>query len=109
MSTLNAGIRLLAFSLMVPVGSIFAAILLDKKIVTLNALLLIGGVLETIGVALYAKLTSDISQIARQYGFQIVIGTGLGFVSTATFLLVPTKMEKRDLGMLQFLCQFILV
>lgn len=99
MNPLAAGVRLLPFALMTPVGSVCSAILLDKKLVTPNALLLIGGALQTIGVALFATLTTSRETLPQQYGFQILIGTGIGFVSTATFLLVPIKMEKRDLGM----------
>lgn len=98
MSPLSAGIRLLPLSLMVPVASALSAVLLDKKILSVNLLLLIGGVLQTSGVALFAVLTSSTDTMARQYGFQVIIGIGLGMVSTATFLLVPTKLEKRDLG-----------
>jgi hypothetical protein len=85
---------------MVPVGSVFAAILLERKVLTLNALLLLGGALQTIGIALFVILASEGGKVARQYGFQVVVGTGIGFVTTATFLLVPIKMEKRDLGTL---------
>jgi hypothetical protein len=99
MSPLAAGVRLLPFALMTPVGSVFSALLLNKKHVTPNALLLMGGALQTIGVTLLAKLTEGRDTLPRQYGFQILIGTGIGFVTTAAFLLVPIKMEKRDLGM----------
>jgi hypothetical protein len=99
MSPLAAGVRLLPFALMTPLGSVFSAILLVKKLVTTNVLLLIGGALQTIGVVLLATLKIDRKISPEQYGYQILIGTGIGFVSTATFLLVPIKMEKRDLGM----------
>ncbi|KAF2448053.1 MFS general substrate transporter [Karstenula rhodostoma CBS 690.94] len=98
LSPLSAGTRLLAFSMMVPVGSAFSAVFLDKKLLTLNALLLIGGSLQTIGVVLLATLVSNIGNLGPQYGFEVIVGTGLGFVTTATFLLVPMKMEKRDLA-----------
>jgi ABC-type enterobactin transport system permease subunit len=98
MSPLSAGARLLPFSLMVPVGSVVSAVLLDRKIVSINLLLCVGGALQTVGVALFANLSSSAGNLGRQYGFQIIIGIGLGCVSTATFLLVPIKLEKRDLG-----------
>ncbi|KAK7186533.1 hypothetical protein DPSP01_002037 [Paraphaeosphaeria sporulosa] len=98
MSPLGAGTRLLAFSLMVPVGSIFAAVLLDRKLLSPNALLLTGGTLQTIGVTLFATLASDTDNLGPQYGYQVIVGIGLGFVTTATFLLVPMKMERRDLA-----------
>ncbi|KAF2825549.1 MFS general substrate transporter [Ophiobolus disseminans] len=98
MSPLAAGIRLLPFAMMTPVGSIWAALLLDRKLVTPNALLLVGGALQTIGVTLFATLTAGRETLPRQYGFQVLIGIGIGFVSTATFLLGPLKMEERDLA-----------
>ncbi|OAG12507.1 MFS general substrate transporter [Paraphaeosphaeria sporulosa] len=98
MSPLGAGTRLLAFSLMVPVGSIFAAVLLDRKLLSPNALLLTGGTLQTIGVTLFATLASDTDKLGPQYGYQVIVGIGLGFVTTATFLLIPMKMERRDLA-----------
>lgn len=98
MTPFEAGIRLLPFALMTPIGSIIAAVLLDKELVSLNVLLLIGGALETAGVTPFATLTSGNHTLAQQYVFQIVIGTGIGFISTATFLLVPIKMERRDVG-----------
>ena len=98
MSPLGAGTRLLPFSIMVPIGSVFAAVLLDKKLLTPNALLLIGGILQTIGVTLFSTLASATNNLGPQYGFQVIVGLGLGFVTTATFLLVPIKMERQDLG-----------
>ncbi|PVI03994.1 hypothetical protein DM02DRAFT_652014 [Periconia macrospinosa] len=50
------------------------------------------------GSKIFAVLTSSTDIMARQYGFQVIIGICLGMVSTATFLLVPTKLEKRDLA-----------
>jgi len=99
MSPLAAGIRLLPFALMTPVGSVLSALLLDKKLLTPNTLLLMGGALETSGVVLLATTIVGRDTLSQQYGFQVLVGTGVGFVSTATFLLVPIKMEKRDLGM----------
>ena len=98
MSPLDAGTRLLAFSMMVPIGSILAAVLLEKKVLKPNALLLVGGILQTVGVSLLSTLASATESLGPQYGFQVIVGTGLGFVTTATFLLVPMKMERRDLG-----------
>jgi hypothetical protein len=98
MSPLGAGIRLLAFSVTVPIGSVFAAVLLDKRLLTPNPILLIGGALQTVGVTLFATLASATDSLGPQYGFQVIVGIGLGFVTTATFLLVPMKMERRDLG-----------
>lgn len=57
-----------------------------------------GTILEVIGVTLTSRLDGSPHIVPSQYGYQILIGVGSGFVTTAAVLLIPSVLENRDLG-----------
>jgi hypothetical protein len=97
LSAFAAAVRLLPFGAFVPAGSSLAAGLMGKPKVPPCWILLAGIIMQALGVVFLSR-TSTASHIdTAEYGFQILTGTGAGFMNAALILLVPYAMEKRDL------------
>lgn len=92
--------KLLPFGVFVPVGSSFAAVLMGKPKIPPCWIIMAGAVLQIIGLVLLVEFSNTEKVEAKQYGFQILVGTGVGFLNSALTLLVPYSMEKQDLGKL---------
>ena len=97
LSTMSAGVRLIPFSLLSPVGSAIAATLMKRKISPIY-ILAAGGVFQTIGLSLLSTLTSSKQISPAQYGYQILVGIGVGLNIATISLMTPPLLEKRDLG-----------
>ncbi|KAJ8132387.1 hypothetical protein O1611_g1236 [Lasiodiplodia mahajangana] len=95
-SGLGAGVRLIPFTAVIPVGSIFASILAGKFKIPPIYLLILGSVLQVLGFALIGTLPSTLSIPDRIYGFQILAGWGCGINFSLLFILIPFYNEKRD-------------
>lgn len=98
LSPFNAALRLLTFGAFVPAGSSIAAALMGKLKIPPCFIILAGAALQLVGAILLSDIPTDTVIHPRQYGFQILLGTGIGFVACGLILLVPFAMEKRDLG-----------
>ncbi|KAF2795478.1 MFS multidrug transporter-like protein [Melanomma pulvis-pyrius CBS 109.77] len=98
LSPLHAAVRLLAFGAFVPGGCMIAAALMGKPKVPPAVLILIGAAFQLIGAIFLSRLPTHSQLYSPQYGFQVLLGLGVGFVSAGLILLVPFAMEKRDLG-----------
>ncbi|GAW18970.1 hypothetical protein ANO14919_084540 [Xylariales sp. No.14919] len=95
-SGLGAGVRLVPFTAVIPLGSIFASILSGKAKVPPVYLLILGSVLQVIGFALMGTLPSTLDIPPRIYGFQVLAGWGCGINFSLLFILIPFVNEKRD-------------
>ncbi|KAI3324202.1 putative multidrug resistance protein fnx1 [Xylariaceae sp. AK1471] len=95
-SGLDAGVRLIPFTAVIPVGSIFASVLAGKIKVPPVYLLLLGSALQVLGFSLIATLPSTLDIPSRIYGFQILAGWGCGINFSLLFILIPFVTEKRD-------------
>ncbi|KAI0100756.1 putative multidrug resistance protein fnx1 [Nemania sp. FL0031] len=95
-SGLDAGVRLIPFTAVIPVGSIFASILAGKYKVPPIYLLILGSILQVLGFALIGTLPSTLSIPNRIYGFQILAGWGCGINFSLLFILIPFFNEKQD-------------
>ncbi|KAF2972342.1 hypothetical protein GQX73_g1251 [Xylaria multiplex] len=95
-SGLDAGVRLIPFSAVIPVGSIFASILGGKHKVPPVYLLIFGSVLQVLGFALIATLPSTLEIPSQIYGFQVLAGFGCGINFSLLFIIIPLINEKRD-------------
>ena len=98
LSPFEAGVRLLPFGVLVPSMSSLTALLM-KKLVAPIYILMAGGILEIIGTVCLSMIDTSPKILASQYGFQILIGSGVGFINSALLLLVPFVMKRQDLGM----------
>ncbi|KAI1804893.1 MFS general substrate transporter [Daldinia bambusicola] len=98
MSPFDAAARLLAFGAFVPVGSGLTGILLGKLRIRPFLVIGFGAILQVVGAALLSRSSTEYDVHSSQYGFQVIIGIGLGFVMPALIYLLPYTMEKRDLA-----------
>ncbi|KAF2650365.1 MFS general substrate transporter [Lophiostoma macrostomum CBS 122681] len=98
LSAFDAAVRLLPFGTFVPGGSFLVAILTGRVKMRPSILILTGAILQLIGSALLSHIPSDTSIHPSQYGFHILIGTGIGLVQTSLLLLVPYVVNKADLA-----------
>ncbi|KAF2970349.1 hypothetical protein GQX73_g3234 [Xylaria multiplex] len=95
-SGLDAGVRLIPFTAVIPLGSIFASILAGKLKIPPVYLLILGSALQVLGFALMGTLPSTLDIPSRIYGFQVIAGWGCGINFSLLFILIPFVNEKRD-------------
>ncbi|KAI0532823.1 putative multidrug resistance protein fnx1 [Xylaria digitata] len=95
-SGLDAGVRLIPFTAVIPLGSIFASILGGKLKIPPVYLLILGSALQVLGFALIGTLPSTLDIPSRIYGFQVLAGWGCGINFSLLFILIPFVNEKRD-------------
>ncbi|KAI0835899.1 putative multidrug resistance protein fnx1 [Hypoxylon sp. FL0890] len=95
-SGLDAGVKLIPFTVIIPVSSIFASILAGKFKVPPLYLLFLGSFFQVIGFALLGTLPSTLTIPPRIYGFEIIAGWGCGINFALLFIMIPFVNEKRD-------------
>ncbi|KAH7385161.1 major facilitator superfamily domain-containing protein [Phaeosphaeria sp. MPI-PUGE-AT-0046c] len=89
-----AGMKTMPFTFASALGTGVSEILAKKGPVVYVVIVL--GVLQTIGFALLATLPYSASVPARTYGYQIIAGFGCGINSSTLLLLVPFVVNPRD-------------
>ena len=95
-SPLGAGIRLLPFTFSAPCGSFSASFFASKPKIPPLLLLLLAAALQIAGSASLSTLPVGLAVSPAQYGYQVLLGYGLGMSITTLMLLVPVNAEKRD-------------
>ncbi|KAH8783249.1 putative multidrug resistance protein fnx1, partial [Diaporthe sp. PMI_573] len=99
LSPLQAGARLILFSVASPIGAILAAAACKKNRVAPLYLMLFGEILQIIGLVLATTLTSTNDRDwPGLYGLQVCIGFGMGLVVGTATLLTPAVVERKDLA-----------
>ncbi|KAI0473346.1 putative multidrug resistance protein fnx1 [Xylariaceae sp. FL0804] len=93
-SGLEAGVRLIPFTLSIPFGSIFGNTIAAKLKIPAVYLLITGSVLQVIGFALLGTLPSSIHPPAKTYGFEILSGWGCGMNFSLLFIMIPHVNER---------------
>ncbi|KAK7963366.1 MFS general substrate transporter [Apiospora saccharicola] len=96
LSGLDAGIRLIPFSLAVPFGTGMASALLGKKRIPVIYLLGFGACLQVAGFALLGTLPLSPSIAPRMYAGEVIAGLGCGVNYILYFLLIPNVVAPRD-------------
>ncbi|KAK8064291.1 hypothetical protein PG996_008943 [Apiospora saccharicola] len=96
LSGLDAGIRLIPFSLAVPFGTGMASALLGKKRIPVLYLLGFGACLQVAGFALLGTLPLSPSIAPRMYAGEVIAGLGCGVNYILYFLLIPNIVAPRD-------------
>ncbi|KAF7872250.1 hypothetical protein EAF04_003174 [Stromatinia cepivora] len=99
LSPLQAGIRLLPYALVAPIGSFMANGIMSKaKKFPPVFLVLIGAILQVLGLALYSALDTGTDMNKSQYGFQAIAGFGLGISFGTLVLMTPFSVDLQDLA-----------
>ena len=95
-SPLDAGIRLLPFALLSPIGSGFAAGLAGKAKIPPVYLLLGGSIVQIVGFTLLSLPSSSSGVGAAQYGYEAIAGFSVGVNIACLVLMTPFAVEARD-------------
>ena len=96
-SALDAGVRLLPYSLVSPIGSLASNIIMSKKRVPIT-LLVISACLQVLGLALMSSMQITFDIPPQLYVFEAITAFGLGFMFGTLLVITPTSVEPRDLS-----------
>jgi hypothetical protein len=99
-SALNAGIRLLAFSVTSAIAGGTSNIMSKKARIPFIYTLLLASVLHTVGVAMLSTLPETKHFPVVGYVYEALAGTGVGMTFGILLLATPFVVEPRDLGTL---------
>ncbi|MCJ1263264.1 hypothetical protein MMC22_003134 [Lobaria immixta] len=97
-SPLNAGIRLLPYTFGAALGAVFGNIVGSKRRVAVVNLLLLGAILQLLGLALLSTLPVTKGFPAKGYGFETIAGFGVGVTFGILILATPFVANPRDLA-----------
>jgi hypothetical protein len=97
LSALSAGVRLLPYAILAPIGSLVSNIIFTRRRAPL-LLLCAGASLQLLGLVLLATLPVTISVPASQYGFEAIAGFGVGITFGTLVIITPSSVEPRDLA-----------
>ena len=98
LSPLQAGVRLIPFSMCGPLGTIICAALSKNKRVPPIYLAITGEVMQIVGLVFLARGDPADPDWHGLYGLEVVVGIGFGLCLGAVTLMIPFVLEKRDLG-----------
>ncbi|OCK80431.1 putative MSF multidrug transporter [Lepidopterella palustris CBS 459.81] len=96
-SAARAGILLLALTLATPVGAMIAGVVMGK-VIAAEYLLVIASAITILGGGLLSSLPVHHSISSAEYGFEVIMGLGLGFASPPYYFLLGTSIDRRDLA-----------
>ena len=110
LSAFNAGWRLLALMLCSPLGSVTSGYLVQKIKAPPLYIFLVAAILQTVGLALMGTLNvSNPNVPSAQYGYQVILGLGIGLTLSSLLIAVPTVVTEKDTGMSHLLSIFPLL
>ncbi|KAL4778785.1 major facilitator superfamily-domain-containing protein [Aspergillus varians] len=95
-SASRAGVLLLTLTLTLPCFSLIAGAVLAKKPQMTFFLLLIATSLILTGAACFSDLPAGHAVSPRQYGFEVLMGSGLGMISTTQYVTLKIIFPERD-------------
>lgn len=98
LSPIQAGVRLIPFSLAAPFGSVITAGLAKSVKIPLVYMILVAAALQVIGFALLSTLPTTQAMIPAQYGYQVIAGFGCGINISLLVLITPFCVQERDKG-----------
>ncbi|KAM0095807.1 hypothetical protein ACP6JD_000617 [Aspergillus fumigatus] len=97
-SASRAGVLLLTMTLVLPFFSLVAGALTAKAPQTAFTLLTFGTVLVLTSTACFSVLPDDHAVADRQYGFEVLMGAGLGIISTTQYVILKMTFPARDMA-----------
>ncbi|KAL4860797.1 hypothetical protein BDV12DRAFT_204680 [Aspergillus spectabilis] len=97
MSALDAGVRLLPYAMLAPVGSLVSNIIFMRRPVPIP-LLIAGATFQVLGLALLVADPVRESLPAKLYGYEILAGFGVGITFGTLVTITPSSVEPRDLA-----------
>jgi hypothetical protein len=97
-SALQAGVRLVPYTVGVPLGSVISTKIVEKLKVPVIFVILAGACLQIIGFALLATLPITLEIPHQIYAYEIVASIGYGMNITMLILMIPYSVGDRDRG-----------
>ncbi|KAL9118698.1 MAG: hypothetical protein Q9187_004755 [Circinaria calcarea] len=102
-SPTGAGLRLLALLLCTPLASCLSGVMNKKLGISHTNLLILAGVLQTIGVALMSTVPPSQHAVRpTEYVFEALMGLGFGFSLSTLLLMTPHVVKSKDIGEYRF-------
>lgn len=98
LSPLQAGFRLIPFTLAAPIGSIVSAALAKAAKIPPLYWVIFASVLQVIGFSLLSTVSNSHDIPAAQYGYQVIAGFGCGINISLLLVMVPFRVQDRDKG-----------
>ena len=98
LTAFSAGWRLLALMLCSPLGAILSGLLVTKIKMPPLYIFLGAAILQTVGVALMSTLGTGTTVPSAQYGYQVILGLGIGLTLSVLIVAAPTAIEEKDTG-----------
>ncbi|EPE26976.1 MFS general substrate transporter [Glarea lozoyensis ATCC 20868] len=95
-SSLNAGVRLLPFSLPCALGSALTGGLTSSLRIPPIFVVLAGTILQTVGLALEFSVNTSLRVPAPQYGYEALVGFGVGLTLTTLLSIAGFAVEGPD-------------
>ncbi|KAI1267056.1 MFS multidrug transporter-like protein [Xylariaceae sp. FL1019] len=96
LSPLQAGIRVIPFTLASPFGSVVAPVICKIFKVPPIYLVFCAAIIQVIGFALLSSVPPSRTIVAAQYGYEIIAGFGCGINITLLLLMTPFSVQERD-------------
>ncbi|KAL4746829.1 hypothetical protein BDW72DRAFT_210107 [Aspergillus terricola var. indicus] len=97
-SASRAGVLLLTMTLVLPLFSLVAGAVTAKAPQVTFTLLTFGTVLILTSTVCFSNLPDDHAIAGRQYGFEVLMGAGLGIVSTTQYVTLKMTFPSRDMA-----------
>ncbi|KAI1127896.1 hypothetical protein F5Y10DRAFT_188153 [Nemania abortiva] len=96
LSGVDAGVRVIAFSATMSVGTAVAVTATGRLKVNPDFMLLLGSVLRIIRFSLMSRIPVSLHVPPELYGLEVVSGLGFGINFTLMYLLMPFQITARD-------------
>ena len=99
-SAMRAGITLLPFTLVSPVCSVVCGVILSRKPPSAEFLLLFGSAVTVVGIVLLGDISTALAVHIPPavYGYEVILGVGIGFMMTPMLMIVKIQCADADLG-----------
>lgn len=96
-SPVRSGVNILPVLLISAFGATLSGLLLGTRNVC-SYLIVAGNALQLAGLGLLSTLSTEATIPATAYGFQAVLGFGLGTTLSASFILARIEARREDIG-----------
>ncbi|KAF5535779.1 major facilitator superfamily domain-containing protein [Fusarium napiforme] len=98
LSAPSAGLKMLAFTLVSPVFSMACGVALSKRPRVVYILLFTGAALTTVGMGLLSSLPDSGPVSNAVYGYQVILGVGLGLMMPSLIFLLKVEFGDENLA-----------
>ncbi|KAI0891983.1 putative multidrug resistance protein fnx1 [Annulohypoxylon nitens] len=95
-SGLDAGVRLIPFTALIPIGSGFGSRISGRFKIPCVYLMLIGSIMQIIGFAFLGTLPKTLTMPTRTYGLEVLAGFGCGINFLMLLLMIPLVTAEMD-------------